>query len=162
MQEGDLRVVGAGDGRVVQHGKARFLGLGDISGDVIGLESDVVDAFPFFLNSLGDSAFRRGGFEQFDVDAGNVKHGDADLLSGDFLNVGLAEPERIAVIGNGGVKTLDGDADMVNLLNHMRVMVIGNAGGRPAIHQELLKRIFLGCEAKSGKMANSWPPLSPA
>ena len=45
MQEGDLRVVGAGDGRVVQHGKACFLGLGDISGDVIGLESDVVDAF---------------------------------------------------------------------------------------------------------------------
>lgn len=52
MQEGDLRVVSAGDGRVVQHGKACFLGLGDISGDVIGLESDVVDAFPFFSIAL--------------------------------------------------------------------------------------------------------------
>ena len=84
---------------------------------------------PFFLNSLGNGAFRRGGFEQFDMDSGNVKHGDAHLLRGHFLNVGLSEAECVTVVGNGGVKALDGDADMVNLLNHMRMMVVGNAGG---------------------------------
>ena len=52
MQEGDLRIVRAGDGRVVQHGKAGFLGLGDVVSNVVGLESDVVDAFPFLLDGL--------------------------------------------------------------------------------------------------------------
>ena len=48
MQEGDLRIVRAGDGRVVQHGKTGVLGLGNVVGNIVGLESDVVDAFPFF------------------------------------------------------------------------------------------------------------------
>ena len=76
------------------------------------------------------------------MDSGNVKHGDADLLSGDFLNVGLSEPERIAVIGDGGVKTLDGDADMVNLLNHMRVMVIGECRGEACNTSRVIKADF--------------------
>ena len=61
------------------------------------------------------------------MDSGNVEHGDAHLLCGNFLDVGFSEAKCVTIIGNGSVKTLDGDADMVILLNHMR-MVFMNAG----------------------------------
>ena len=86
MEEGDELVAGSFEGDFVDEARALVLGLGELAGDVIGGEGDVVDAAGRVLfEKLGDRAVFGGGFEQFEMHvAGGEKRG-ADFLGFHFL-----------------------------------------------------------------------------
>jgi hypothetical protein len=86
VEEGDEFVARALEGDLVDQAGALVLGLGELAGDVVGGEGDVVDAAGrVFFEELGDRAVVGGGFEQFDVDVSGGEKRGADLLGFDLL-----------------------------------------------------------------------------
>lgn len=126
MKEGDLRVVGARYGGFVDECATGVFGLFQLASYVVALESDVVDqsAAAILFHGFGDGAVRRGGFQKFDVDSGDVEHGDAHFLGCYFFDVGFTQSQRIAIVRNCIVKACDSDADVINLLDHNSVQMI--------------------------------------
>jgi hypothetical protein len=119
VEEGDEFASRAFERNLVDELAASALGLGELGGDGIGGEGDVVDAaVGVFLEEFGDGTFGRSGFEKFEMDFTAVEEGGANFLGGDFLDVLAFETEGVFVVGDGFVQALDGDAEVVDALDH--------------------------------------------
>jgi hypothetical protein len=94
-------------------------------GDVVDVESDVVEAFTAFGEEAADGGIFGGGFEKLDASFAGGDHGGADvfLLDGFFVNDGEAEGfVELACLGDAA----DGDSDVVEFGHKYRVQGRGH------------------------------------
>ena len=96
-----------------------ILGLRELVLDVVGGESDVMDAaVGIFFEKLGDGTLGRGGFEEFEMGFADVEEGGADFLAGDFLDALALQAESLLVVGDGVLQRPHRNTEMVNALQH--------------------------------------------
>lgn len=118
MKEGDQLASCAVKWLLVDQAHAGSGGLRELAGDVVGPESDVVDAFTPVSQELGDRALGRGWLQEFQMDAADVEKRRAHLLGGDLLAVLTAQSKRLFINGYRLVERANRDAKVVYLLNH--------------------------------------------
>jgi len=96
-----------------------ILGLRELVLDVVGGESDVMDAaVGIFFEKLGDGTLGRRGLEELEMGFADVEEGGANFLARHFLNVLASQAESFLVIGDRILKRSHRNAEMVNAPQH--------------------------------------------
>ena len=104
MQKGDELAGSSVERDLVDETGALVLGLGELAGDVVRGEGDVVDAGAIFFEKFGDRAFVGCGFEKLDVDISGGKKCGANFLGLDLFAAFANQSERVFIIGDSFIQ----------------------------------------------------------
>ena len=117
MQEGDAQAFGTAARGLVDEADAQFLGLFEMTFDILHGESDVVHATTtvVVLDELGDGAFGAGGLQKLDFGLAAAQESGLHFLVGDFFDsIALGAKQRFKE-RNGLVQACDGDSNVFNV-----------------------------------------------
>ncbi len=101
VEEGDPFVAGTYEGDFVDEARALLLGVGELAGDVVRGEGDVVDAGAVFLQEFGDRAVGGSWLQELQMDLPCSKKRGLYLLGFDLLAALTFQPQDVFIIGNG-------------------------------------------------------------